>query len=173
MADDPSPIQRARDHYSRGSIAGFLGENEKGVAEFSGCIALDPRNGYAYSLRGYLHGVIGQFDLAQADHESALALVAEIRKPIYEPWVLQHYADLWRRRGEFEKALALCERALKLQETPHVHLQAAWIRLDMKQPAQAKAEFQKFERVMRLQGDPYSKFWREERRVIERLRQLP
>ncbi len=173
MADELTRSATARLHFSRGSIAGFMGEDAKGVDEFTKCIELDPKDGYALSLRGYLYGAMGRFDPAEEDHKAALALVSAIRNPNYEPWALQHYADYFRRRGDLARALALCDQAAQLNEYPHVFLQRAWIYLDMGRGADAKAEFRTFEQIMTRLGGSYSKYWRDERALIERLRKLP
>jgi tetratricopeptide (TPR) repeat protein len=173
MADELTRSPIAREHFSRGSISGFLGDNARGVEEFTRCIELDAKDGYALSLRGYLRGAMGQFDLAEEDHKAALALTGAIRNPNYEPWALQHYADYFRRRGDLARALELCDRAAQLNEYPHVFLQRAWIYLDMDRAADAKAEFRIFEQIMTRLGGYYSKYWRDERAAIERLRKLP
>ena len=119
-----------------------------------------------------MRGVVGQYDLAEKDHQTAIELAKDENWANYLPWVLQHYADLWRRRGEFDKALAYCERALKLDAYADVYFRRAWIYLDMGRSTQAKADFEKFEQEMKRQGISYDVFWPDERGAISRLREL-
>ena len=172
-AKDLNASQLAFAYYRRASVYGYLGENVKGIADFSKSLGLNPKFGYAYSLRGYLRGTIGQYDLAEKDQKAALDLAVGVNSPTYKPWVLQHYADIWRRRGQFQNALDLCAQALQLDEYPHVYFRQAWIYLDMNRPADAKAAFKKFEAEMVRQGVSYSGFWLDERGALERLRKLP
>lgn len=172
-ANDLNPSQLALVYYKRASVLGYLGENIKGIEDFSKSLELNPKLGYAYSLRGYLRGAIGQYDLAEKDQQAALDLAGSVNSPTYQPWVLQHYADIWRRRGQFDKALEFCERALKLNDYPSVHFRRAWIYLDMNRHAEAKAAFKIFEQAMARQGVSYASFWLDERGAIERLRKLP
>ena len=172
-ATDLSKAQLAHAYYKRGGVYGNLGENIKGIADYSKSLELNPNFGYALSLRGYLRGTIGQYDLAEKDQKAALALAPSMNSPTYQPWVLQHYADIWRRRGQHEKALDLCAQALKLNEYPSVYFRSAWIYLDMNRPADAKVAFKKFEAEMTGQGIPYSTLWLDERGVVERLGRLP
>jgi len=106
-ATDLSKAQLAHAYYKRGGVYGYLGENIKGIADYSKSLELNPNFGYALSLRGYLRGTIGQYDLAEKDQKAALALAPSMNSPTYQPWVLQHYADIWRRRGQYDKALDL------------------------------------------------------------------
>jgi hypothetical protein len=96
-----------------------------------------------------------------------LALASSINSPTYQPWILQHYADIWRRRGQF------CGRALALNDYPSVYFRRAWIYLDMNRLSEAKADFARFQQEMTQQGVSYSSFWLDERGAIERLRKLP
>jgi len=159
-------------YYRRGSVKGYLGDNISGIDDFSKSIRLNPRLGAAYSLRGYLHGVVGQYDLAERDHLAAINLSKDHEWEEYLPWVLQHYADLFRRRGDFEKALDYCEKALQGREYASVHFRRAWIYLDIGRTTSAKADFEKFEQEMRKQGGSYEVFWPDERGAISRLREL-
>jgi tetratricopeptide (TPR) repeat protein len=171
-ATDLTKAQLAHAYYKRGGVHGYLGENVKGIADYSDSLKHNPNFGYALSLRGYLRAAIGQYDLAEADQKAALALTGSTNSPTYQPWVLQHYADIWRRRGQYEKALELCAQALQLNEYPSAYFRRAWIYLDMGRLADAKTAFQKFEAEMVRQGTPYSSFWLDERGAIERLRKL-
>jgi len=172
QAGDLTVAQLSFVYYRRGSIHGFLGNNVSGIDDFSKSIEVNPKRGAAYSLRGYLRGVVGQYDLAEKDHQTALELAKDEKWENYQPWVLQHYADLWRRRGDFDKALTYCERALQLSPYATVHFRRAWIYLDMGRTAQAKADFDKFEQEMKRQGVSYDVFWPDERGAISRLREL-
>jgi hypothetical protein len=86
--------------------------------------------------------------------------------------VLQHYADLWRRRGQFDKALAFCDKALQAGKYPVVYLRRAWIYLDMGRSVQAKSEFDLFEEEMKRQKHSYEVFWPDERDAVSKLREL-
>jgi tetratricopeptide (TPR) repeat protein len=171
-ASDLNASQLALAYYKRGGVYGYLGENIKGIQDYSKSLELNPNFGYALSLRGYLRGAIGQYDLAEKDQQAALALAGSVNSPTYQPWVMQHYADIWRRRGEFDKALDLCARALQINEYNSVYFRRAWIYLDMNRLAEAKAEFARFEKEMQRQGNSYASFWLDERGAIERLRKL-
>jgi tetratricopeptide (TPR) repeat protein len=159
-------------YYRRGSIHGFLGNNVNGIDDFSKSVELNPKQGAAYSLRGYLRGVVGQYDLAEKDQQTAMKLAKDQKWENYLPWVLQHYAELWRRRGQFDKALAYCERALQLSPYSVVYFRRAWIYLDMGRTAQAKADFDKFEQEMKREQISYNTFWPDERGAISRLSEL-
>lgn len=172
QAGDLTAAQLSFVYYRRGSIHGFLGNNINGINDFSKSIQLNPKRGAAYSLRGYLRGVVGQYDLAEKDHQFAIELAKDEKWESYLPWVLQHYADLWRRRGEFDKALAYCERALQLKPYSAVYFRYAWIYLDMGRTTQAKAYFDKFEQKMKHEETSYNVFWPDERGAISRLREL-
>lgn len=172
QAGDLTGAQLSFVYYRRGSIHGFLGNNVSGIDDFSKSIELNPQRGAAYSLRGYLRGVVGRYDLAEKDHQIAIELAKNEKWENYLPWVLQHYADLWRRRGDFDKALTYCERALQLSPYPDVYFRRAWIYLDMGRTTQAKADFDKFEQEMKRQEISYDGFWPDERGAISRLREL-
>jgi tetratricopeptide (TPR) repeat protein len=172
LAGDLTGPQRAYAYYRKGGIKGFLGENISGIDDFTRSIELNPKLGSAYSLRGYLRGVVGQYDLAEMDHLVAVDLAKEEKWDNYLPWVLQHYADLWRRRGDFEKALRYCDQAFQAKDYAVVYFRRAWIYLDMGQNPRAKVEFQKFDEEMKKQGVSYDVFWPDERGAISRLREL-
>jgi len=172
QSGDLTGAQIAFAYYRRGGVNGFLGDNISGIADFSKAIELNPRLGGAYSLRGYLRGVVGQYDLAERDHLAAIDLAKDQKWADYLPWVLQHYADLSRRRGEFDKALRYCEKALQTREYADVYFRRAWIYLDMGRSAQAKADFETFERMMKEQDRSYGVFWPDERGAISRLREV-
>lgn len=169
-AADTSPADRAEAYRRRGGAWGFLGENIKGIADFTEALKLAPDMGAALTLRGYLRGVVGQYDAAEKDQRAALALASKITYADYKPWVLQHYADLQRRRGEFEKALKTCDEAAALKELPDVHLRRAWIYLDMGREADAKAESDKF--FAAEKDTTFASYWPDERGAIDRLKQL-
>lgn len=171
-ASDLTRKGHAYAYYRRGSIRGYLGENIKGINDFSKSIELNPKNGSAYSLRGYLYGTVGKYDLAEKDHLAAFKLAKFKEWEDYVPWVLQHHADLWRRRGDFKKALAYTSRALQAHDYDTVYFRRAWIYLDMGKKAAAKADFVRFEREMKRKGTSYSRFWPDERSAIARLREL-
>lgn len=171
-AGDLTPKQLAFAYYRRGGVHGALGNNISGIEDFSKSVEMNPRLGSAFSLRGYLRGTVGQYELAEKDHLAAIDLAKENDWEDYLPWVLQHYADLWRRRGEFDKALAYCDKALQAKEYAVVYFRRAWIYLDMGRNAQAKAEFEKFDKEMKLQNESYAMFWPDERGAIGRLREL-
>lgn len=172
QSGDLSAAQLGLTYYRRGAIKGFLGDNVGGIDDFSKSIQHNPKHGQSYSLRGYLRGTIGQYDLAEKDHVTAIDLAKEQKWEDYLPWVLQHYADLWRRRGEFDKALLYCEKALQARDYAVVYFRRAWIYLDMGQSGKAKADFEKFDQEMQRQGVSYGVFWPDERGAISRLREL-
>jgi tetratricopeptide (TPR) repeat protein len=171
-AGDLNGAQLAFAYYRRGGIHGFLGNNVRGIEEYSRAIELSPGYGAAYSLRGYLRGTVGQYDLAEKDHLSAIDLAKNQKWQDYLPWVLQHYADLWRRRGEFDKALAYCEKALQVSPYPSAYFRRAWIYLDMGRNPEARADYQRFDAEMQRQKVSYDVFWPDERGAIGRLREL-
>jgi tetratricopeptide (TPR) repeat protein len=159
-------------YYRRAAIHGFLGNNVNGIDDFSKSIELNPSRGGAYSLRGYLRGVVGQYDLAERDHQAAVDLAKNEKWEDYRPWVLQHYADLWRRRGVFDKALEYCERALQVSPYAAVYLRRAWTYLDMGRKSEAKADFERFQVEMKRQNISYDALWPDERGAVSRLREL-
>ena len=159
-------------YYRRGSVRGFLGDNVRAIDDFSKGIELNPKLGSAYSLRGYSRGVLGQYDLAERDQQIALELAKNEKWENYQAWVLQSYADLWRRRRDFEKALTYCEKALLLKPYALVYFRRAWIYLDMGRHAEAKADFDTFAQEMERQGIQYTVFWPDERGALARLREL-
>src|SRR5438552_6713870 len=85
-AGDLNSSQLALAYYKRAGVLGYLGDNIKGIEDYSRSLELNPKFGYAYSLRGYLRGAIGQYDLAEGDQQAALALASSINSPTYEPW---------------------------------------------------------------------------------------
>ncbi|HEY6874399.1 MAG TPA: tetratricopeptide repeat protein [Geobacteraceae bacterium] len=172
QAGDLAGAELAFAYYRRGGVKGFLGDNISGIEDFSKSIQLNPKHGPSFSLRGYLRGTVGQYDLAEKDHLTAIDLAKEQKWENYLPWVLQHYADLWRRRGDFDRALLYCEKALQAREYAVVYFRRAWIYLDMGQTAQARADFERFDREMQREGVSYSVFWPDERGAIGRLREL-
>ena len=172
QAGDLTKGQLAFAYHRRGGIKGFLGDNVEGIADFSKAIELAPAYGQARSLRGYLLGTVGQYDLAEKDHLAAIELAKGEKWDEYLPWVLQHYADLWRHRKEFDKALAYCEKALQAKEYAIVYFRRAWIYLDMGRLAEAKADFDKFGLEMKQQNVSYEIFWPDERGAIARLQEL-
>lgn len=171
-AGDLTGAQLSFVYFRRGSIHGFLGNNIVGIEDFSKSVELDPKNGAAYSLRGYLRGVVGQYESAERDHQRAVELAKDQTWANYLPWVLQHYADLFRRRGQFDKALEYCEKALQAGQYSSVYFRRAWIYLDMGRNAQAKTEFDRFQQEMKKQGTSYDVFWPDERGAISRLQEL-
>lgn len=169
-AKDTTTADRAEAYRRRGSAWGFLGENIKGIADFTEALKLAPDMGAALTLRGYLRGVVGQNEAAEADQRAALALASKITYAAYKPWVLQHYADLQRRRGEFAAALKTCDEAAAAGELADVHLRRAWTYLDMGREADAKASADKF---FALESDAtFASYWPDERGAIDRLKQL-
>jgi tetratricopeptide (TPR) repeat protein len=171
MSGDLTPAQRAFAHYRRGGIHGFLGNNVDGIAEYTRALELDPKLGGAFSLRAYLRGVIGQYDQAEEDHRRAIELAKDQTWQGYLSWVQQHYADLFRRRRAFDKALQYCDEAIAKSYAP-AFLRRAWVYLDMGRTTDAKADFQRFEAEMQRQGTSYDIFWPDERGAISRLREL-
>jgi tetratricopeptide (TPR) repeat protein len=171
QAGDLTGKEIAFAYYRRGSVKAYLGENVSAIEDYTRATELNPKMGEAFSLRGYLRSAIGQYDLAEKDHQTAVDLHND--SEAYLPWALLHYADLWRRRGDFAKALSYCEKALQAKGvSPSVYLRRAWIYLDMGRTKQAKADFVIFEREMKSQGRSFEVFWPDERGAISRLREL-
>jgi tetratricopeptide (TPR) repeat protein len=172
QASDLTREQLTFAYFRRGGVKGALGDNISGIEDFSKSIKLDPKFGPAYSLRGYLRGLVGEDDLAEKDHLVAINLGKDDRVEYYLPWVLQNYADLWRRRGQFDKALDLCDKALQAGKYPVAYFRRAWIYLDMGRTVQAKSEFEVFEAEMKRQNHSYEVFWPDELAAISKLREL-
>ena len=169
-AGDLTNPQKAYAYSRLGSIKGYLGENIKAIGDYSKAIELDPKLGRAYSLRGYLRGAVGQYDLAEKDHQAAVDLAKAQKAEDYLPWVLQHFADHWRRRGNFARALDYCDQADRAKKTSGATFRRAWIYLDMGKTSEARAEFQRF--MKESQGEDFRTFWPDERGAMSRLREL-
>ncbi|MGH8441890.1 MAG: tetratricopeptide repeat protein [Nevskiaceae bacterium] len=169
-ARDLTDAQKAYAYSRMGGIRGYLGENVRAINDYSKAIELDAKLGRAYSLRGYLRGAIGQYDLAEKDHQAAVNLAKDQKSEDYLPWVLQHFADLWRRRGDFARALKYCDQADRARKSAAVTFRRAWIYLDMGKTTEANAEFQRFMKESR--GEDLRTFWPDERGVISRLQEL-
>ena len=170
QAGDLSKDKLAYTYHRRASIRGFFGQSSLGISDYSKSIELNPRSGTSYSLRGYLLGVLGEYDLAQRDHLAAKALSEYSTWDSYLPWVLQHYADLWRRKGHYEKALEYCDKALKVKNYATVYFRRAWIYSNMGQYPLVRVEFEKFKKAMEKQKVSFNVFWADERAAIERLK---
>lgn len=168
-AGDLSGPQKAWVYSRMGSIRGYLGENVRAIEDFTRAIDLDQKLARAWSLRGYLRGAIGQYDLAEKDHQAAVALIKD-QKSSDLAWALQHHADLWRRRGNFGRALEYCDQAERAGKWPATAFRRAWIYLDMGKTAQARAEFERF--MKESQGQDFKLFWPDERGAISRLQEL-
>ena len=170
-AGDLSQDDLASAYRLRGGAWGFLGENTKGIADFTAALKLDPNMGAALTLRGYLYGVIGNYAAAEKDQKAALALAPTMNWDTYKPWVLQHTADLWRRRGNTAKALSLCDEAQALApDLPDIRFRRAWIYLDADRKSDAKAEFAAFKLLNA--GQDLGSYWPDERGAIARLAEL-
>jgi tetratricopeptide (TPR) repeat protein len=167
-----STVDLARAHFQRGSIHGYLGNFIHGISDFTQCISLNPKFGEAYSLRGYLNGIAERYSEAEKDHLQATALTSSENWKEYPAWAQQHYADLLRRRREFDKALAACEKGLAASDYAIVYFRRAWIYMDMGRTTEAKADFARFEAGMKGQNISYHVFWPDERSAIVRLRSV-
>jgi len=168
-AGDLSIDRKAYIFYRKGSIRGYLGESALGISEFSKSIEFNPTHGNAYSLRGYLLGVLGEYSLAEKDHIAAVDLARYSKWDDYLPWVFQHYADLWRRKGNYQMALEYCDRAMAKKAYAVANFRRAWIYLNMGQYPLASQEFAIFKKEMDRQGVTFDVFWPDERQAIERL----
>jgi tetratricopeptide (TPR) repeat protein len=164
--------QHARAYYRRGSARGSIGDNIRAIEDFTKNIELNPNNGGAYSLRGYLRGILGQYKLAEEDHLKAIELSSQSSWENYLPWVLQHYADLWRRQGSFDEALDSCKKAIAAGEYSTVYFRRAWIYLDMGKRELACQDFKKFQEIIEREGKSYSNFWPDEREALKRLEKI-
>jgi tetratricopeptide (TPR) repeat protein len=169
-AGDLSNGKLARCHYARAGQWARHCENGRAIADYTKCIELAPQHGPAYSLRGYLRGISGQYDLAEEDQQIALKLAEVIGWNDYLPWVQQHHADLWRRRGEFDKALKICDQALEKSDYPTIYFRRAWIHLERKDFASAKTDFESFQRERMKQEKSIDTYWPDERIAFERLK---
>jgi tetratricopeptide (TPR) repeat protein len=172
QAGDLTGTQLAGVFFKRGSLHGLLGNYAGGIDDFSVSIQLNPKLAFAFSMRGYLRGITGQYDLAEKDYGVALDLAKEQKWENYLPWVLELYADLWRRRGEFDKALSYCEKALQAKAFAPVYFRRAWIYLDMGRTAQAKADIAKFDQEMKKAGMSSDAFFPVDREAITKLREI-
>jgi len=170
QSGDLTEKQLAYLHYRRGALRGSTGQNGLAIEDFSATIRIDPRHGYAQSLRGCLQGIAGRFDAAEADHKAALELAGTIKSDTYLPWVLQHYADLRRRQRRFADALELLDRAFKAKEYPTSYFRRAWVRADMGRNDLARADYEQWQKVS---GGNAGGFWPDERAALERLKALP
>lgn len=171
-AGDLTEEQLAFAYYRRGAVKAFLADSVSAIEDFSKSIESNPKSGMVYNLRGYLRGVIGQYDLAEKDHIIAIELATEAKGKALLPLVLANAADVWRRRGMFDKALEYCDKAAEAGSEPGIAFRRAWIYLDMGRTDQAKSEFDKFEQHMKRQKLSYDVFWPDERGAMSRLREL-
>lgn len=169
---DLSTSQQAYMYYRRASLWAHYCENGRAIDDFTKAIELDPFYGSAYSLRGYLRGLSGQYELAEKDHTMAMKLVTESKWEDYLPWVLQHYADLWRRQGQFEKALETCSKAFEKSDYAAIIFRRAWIYLDMGELDKAKAEFKRFKRECERQNYSTDLLWPDEQIAFNRLSRI-
>ena len=167
-----APAQLASAYYRRGALRGALGDSNLGIEDFSRSIELNSQFGNAWSLRGYLRGVVGQYELAEKDHLTAIKLADRATWAEYPAWTLQHMADLWRRRGNYAKALEYCEQALQRSNYSPVLLRRAWIHMDAGNTPKAKADFAAFRRAAEQQKLSFDVFWPDEREAINRLGRL-
>jgi tetratricopeptide (TPR) repeat protein len=161
-----------RAYHDRASLWAQVCENGRAIEDFTRSITLDPGYGSSYSLRGYLRGLSGQYDLAEQDHQRAIELADRLTWENYLPWVLQHQADLWRRRGEFQRALDICDQAQQHGDYATVTFRRAWIYLDRGDDARAQAEFEKYIARFGRNGESLSNLWPDERIAVDRLQRL-
>jgi tetratricopeptide (TPR) repeat protein len=171
-AGDLTPPQLSFVYYRSGAVNGYLGDNRRGIEDFTKSLELDPKRGTAYGMRGYLRGVVGQYDLAEKDHQAAIDLAKAQTWGGYMAWALQTRADLYRRRGKFTEALADCDLALQPGPNAMVNFRRASIYLDMGRKADAKAEFDVFEKAVAAKEVSHDALWPDERKALERLQQL-
>jgi tetratricopeptide (TPR) repeat protein len=159
-------------HYRRGAVRGGLGQNGAALEDFSAAIRLKPDNGNALGLRGYLYAVMGRYDAADADFKRALDLAPSHNFPSYLPWVLSCRADLLRRQRKFDEALALIDRALRLQDYVYAHYVRAWIYFDTDRKELVKDSYERFDRLWAQQGYPDATLWPDERAVLPEFKRL-
>jgi tetratricopeptide (TPR) repeat protein len=172
QSSDLTASQRAYAFAKRGGVRGYLGEAVRGIDDYSRAIELDSLLANAHSLRGYLRGVIGQYDLAEKDQLAAIALSRSQQSNDLVAWELQHYADIWRRRGDYDQALAYCDKAEQLKPRADATFRRAWIYLDMGRLEQARAEYQKFVVLEAAESSAGGQYWPDERGAIGRLQEL-
>jgi tetratricopeptide (TPR) repeat protein len=171
-AGDLPPPQLSFVYYRSGALNGYLGENRRGIEDFTKSIEIDPKRGTAYVMRGYLRGVVGQYDLAEKDYQAAVDLTKAQAWGGYMSWTLQTRADLYRRRGKFTEALADCDQALQPGPNAMVNFRRATIYLDMGRKADAKVEFDAFEKAVAAKEVSHDALWPDERKALERLQKL-
>jgi tetratricopeptide (TPR) repeat protein len=169
--DLPTP-DLAEAYYKRGSTHGHLGNVIEGIRDFTKCIELDANHFEAHSLRGYLRGVVGQYEEAEADHVAAVGLASDQSWEHADAFAMDRYADLLRRQRKFDEALDLCETALEMSDFPVIHFRKAWIHLDRGDLDDARADFERFEEAMRRVNISLDSLWPDERGAARRLREL-
>ena len=101
---------------SRGYAYLLKGDLQTAYHDFTEAIRLDPKTAYAYTLRGRVFQLAGQFDHAIADHDYAIHLYPE--GIAYAERGRAHEAT-----GDRERALADFDAALKLDpKVAEVHI---------------------------------------------------
>jgi tetratricopeptide (TPR) repeat protein len=120
---------------------------EDAIAFYTDLLQLNPRDAQAYLERGHVKRMLfGRYDLAPlADYEKAIELVPN-RADYYDYAIRALTAKPGRPRQDYERALALAQRALKLEPDNGLYrcwLAVSYARLGM--PDQARAELQRVE----------------------------
>jgi tetratricopeptide (TPR) repeat protein len=170
---DLTPELAAWAYVRLGGIDAFYGRNESAIANFSKAIASNPQLIAAYSLRGYVYALDGAWTAAEKDHATALALAEQQKALSDETHVLAHYADYWRRRRNYEKALECCRLSLEMKSTSNGFLRRAWTYMDMGDGERAAADYARFEEARAREHHALGRFWPDEREAIARLMKLP
>ena len=131
---------------NRGILWADKNEYDKAIADYSEAIRLDPKLGEAYSLRGNTWNNKKHFDKAIADYDEALKHIDPNKTVLVVhhsqltggdsiPMVnlraltLNNRGDIWCHKGDYDKAIADCEEAIRLDpkyEDPRNGRRAVW-----------------------------------------------
>jgi tetratricopeptide (TPR) repeat protein len=99
--------QNPNAYYSRGTLYGFIGQDDLAIADYSEAIRLDPKHTNAYRARAPLYKAKGKFDLALLDYNKFVELSAG-------PIAYAERADFYFGRAQFNDAIADYTKALDL-----------------------------------------------------------
>jgi len=108
--DAPESAIRARAYFNRGTAWSFKGDNDRGIADYTEAILLDPKNAKAFNNRGNAWMFKGDNDRAIADFTEAIRL---------DPKNAEAFNNRCWARGvlaeQLEQALEDCETSLTLR----------------------------------------------------------
>jgi len=107
--DEPESAIRARAYFNRGNAWLLKGDNDRGIADYTEAIRLDPKNAEAFNNRCWARGVLAeQLEQALEDCETSLTL-----RPS-DPRILDSRALVHLKRHDFKKAIADYDAVLKM-----------------------------------------------------------